>query len=76
MRDAIAPGASDIPRLLATRQEAEEIMAVTPSGEGRVAMDFKAGRPITTSGELGQYQIVHFATHGVVNTEHPELLAN
>lgn len=73
MRDAIAPGANDIPRLLATRQEAEEIMAVTPSGEGRVAMDFNAGRAITTSGELGRYQIVHFATHGVVNTEHPEL---
>lgn len=73
MRDAIAPGAAGIPRLLATRQEAEQIMAVTPSGEGRVAMDFHAGRGITTGGEIGQYQIVHFATHGVVNTEHPEL---
>ena len=73
IRDSIAPGTNDIPRLLATRQEAEEIMAVTPSGEGFVATDFNAGRAITTTGALGQYRIVHFATHGVINTQHPEL---
>jgi CHAT domain-containing protein len=73
IRDSVSPGANDIPRLLASRKEAEEIMAVTPSGEGFVATDFDAGRTITSTGVLGQYRIVQFATHGVVNTQHPEL---
>jgi len=73
IRDIMAPGAMSIPRLLGTRQEAEAIMAVTPSGAGFVAMDFAAGRTIATNGELGRYRIVHFATHGIVNTLHPEL---
>ena len=73
MRDIVAPGGMSIPRLLGTRQEAKAIMAVTPSGAGLVATDFKAGRAITMNGELGHYKIVHFATHGVVNTLHPEL---
>lgn len=73
LRDTLGPNVNSIPRLLATRNEAEEIMALTRSGEGFVAMDFNAGRAIATTGELGQYQIVHFATHGIVNTEHPEL---
>ena len=25
------------------------------------------------SGDLGQYRIVHFATHGLINSQHPEL---
>jgi CHAT domain-containing protein len=73
VRDIVAPGQTGIPRLLATRQEAEAIMAVTPWGEGLTAMDFDAGSAITNSGELGRYRIVHFATHGVVDTNHPEL---
>jgi CHAT domain-containing protein len=73
MRDIVAPGGTSIPRLLGTRQEAEAIMAVTPSGTGLVATDFNAGRAIAMNGELGHYKIVHFATHGVVNTLHPEL---
>src|SRR5262249_692009 len=73
MRGNSGPDTNDFPRLLSTRQEAEEIMAVTPSGEGFVATDFNAGRTITTTDRLGQYRIVHFATHGIVNTQHPEL---
>lgn len=73
LRDIVAPGSSRYPRLLGTRQEAEGIMSVTPSGSGLVAMDFNAGRNIISDGQLGQYKVVHFATHGVVNTLHPEL---
>jgi CHAT domain-containing protein len=64
---------TNIPRLPATRQEAEAIMAVTPAGEGMMATDFDACRAIAMSGQLGRYRIVHFATHGFINTEHPEL---
>ena len=60
-------------RLPGSRQEAEAIMSVTPAGAGMMALDFMASRATATSPELGQYRIVHFATHGLLNSEHPEL---
>lgn len=61
-------------RLLFTRHEAEAIMSVTPGSKGRMkALDFQANRTTATSADLGQYRIVHFATHGLLNNEHPEL---
>ena len=36
-------------------------------------MDFNASRATVTSPELGRYRIVHLATHGLLDTEHPEL---
>jgi CHAT domain-containing protein/tetratricopeptide (TPR) repeat protein len=62
-----------ISRLSATRQEAEAIMTVVPAGAGLMATDFNASRAMITNGELGQYRILHFATHGIINREHPEL---
>jgi CHAT domain-containing protein len=66
-------GWSKIPRLIASRQEAEAITALAPSGERLVATDFEASRARATSLELGKYRIVHFATHGFLNNQHPEL---
>jgi CHAT domain-containing protein len=40
---------------------------------GLKALDFRASRATATSPELSQYRIVHFATHGLLNSEHPEL---
>lgn len=60
-------------RLPFSRREAEEIMAVTPQGEGKEAVDFDASRATATSPELSQYRIVHFATHGLLDSVHPEL---
>jgi CHAT domain-containing protein len=60
-------------RLPFTRDEAEAILAVTPAGQSTKAIDFKASRATVTSPELGHYRIVHLATHGLLNTEHPEL---
>ena len=37
------------------------------------ALDFSANRTLATSPELAQYRIVHFATHGLLNSKHPEL---
>ena len=37
------------------------------------ALDFAASRETATSRELEQYRIVHFATHGLLDNEHPEL---
>jgi CHAT domain-containing protein len=36
------------------------------------ALGFNASRATATSSELGQYRIVHFATHGVLDDQHPE----
>jgi CHAT domain-containing protein len=62
-----------LPRLLASREEAEAIMSVAPPGAAFSATDFAASRATATSGELAQYRVVHFATHGLLNNEHPEL---
>jgi len=65
--------AGGISRLPFSRQEAEAILAFAPEGEAMKAMDFKASRATATSPELSQYRIVHFATHGLLNSAHPEL---
>lgn len=62
-----------ISRLPFSRREAKAIMAVVPSGEGAMALDFEASRATATSSELARYRVVHFATHGLLNSEHPEL---
>jgi CHAT domain-containing protein/tetratricopeptide (TPR) repeat protein len=59
-------------RLLWTRLEAAEILKVTPAGEGLQALDFEASRATALSPQLSQYRIVHFATHAVSDSEHPE----
>src|SRR5579872_2789006 len=60
-------------RLLSTRQEAERIMAVVPAGKRLKAVDFNASRKIAMDPALAQYRIVHFATHGFLDSKHPEL---
>jgi CHAT domain-containing protein len=62
-----------IPRLPFTRREAEAILATAPASEGMKALDFQASRETAMNPELAQYRIVHFATHGLLNSEHPEL---
>ena len=39
------------------------------------ATDFKASRALALSGALSGHRIVHFATHGVVNSDRPSLSA-
>jgi CHAT domain-containing protein/tetratricopeptide (TPR) repeat protein len=60
-------------RLAFSRQEAESINALTPKGTGLKATDFNASRDLVLSQQLSQYRIVHFATHGLLNSERPEL---
>jgi len=60
-------------RLPFSRREAESIIALTPKGTGLKATDFSASRALVMSGQLSQYRILHFATHGLLNSERPEL---
>jgi CHAT domain-containing protein len=62
-----------IPRLPGTRREAEQILSMVSADEGKGAFDFAASRLTATSLELSQYRFVHFATHGFLNSVHPEL---
>lgn len=61
------------PRLPFSRREADAIAATAPRGESSKSLDFQASRSAATSDELRNYRIVHFATHGVLNSSHPEL---
>lgn len=63
----------EIPRLLASRQEAESIMTSAPWWSGLKAVGFDASRSRVLRSDLASYGIVHFATHGLINSEHPEL---
>jgi CHAT domain-containing protein len=60
-------------RLLSTRREAAAISALIPERERMQALDFEASRTTALRLELGEYRIVHFATHGMLNNIHPEL---
>src|SRR5262245_14652045 len=60
-------------RLLSTRREAAAISALVPERERMQALDFEASRATALRPELGEYRIVHFATHGMLNNIHPEL---
>lgn len=62
-----------ISRLPFSGREAEAIMALVPEGEGMLALGFRASRATAVSPELSQYRYVHFATHGLLNSKHPEL---
>jgi CHAT domain-containing protein len=69
----IADFGLNIPRLPGTRREAEQIIAMVPAVERRLALDFVASRDTATSAELGQFRYVHFSTHGLLDSLHPEL---
>ena len=60
-------------RLIYTAEEADAIVAAAPRGTTMVAKGFAASRETAMSSTVGEYQIVHFATHGLLDSEHPEL---
>jgi CHAT domain-containing protein len=68
-----APERLHIARLPFTRFEAEGILNAARPGQSLKATDFRANRKTATSADLAQYRFVHFATHGILNSEHPEL---
>jgi CHAT domain-containing protein/Tfp pilus assembly protein PilF len=61
------------PRLPFSRREAEAIYATAAPGDATEALDFDATKATAMSQSLGDYKVVHLATHGLVNSEHPAL---
>jgi CHAT domain-containing protein/tetratricopeptide (TPR) repeat protein len=71
LRSASEAGLSALPRLPFTRQEADAIAAAAK--DNFKALDFDASRTAVMQAELSRYRILHFATHGLLNSQHPEL---
>lgn len=72
-RSAEESGLANFPRLRFTREEANQIMKFAPRTNSVESLDFSANRAAATNGELQDYRIVHFATHGIINSRHAEL---
>ena len=66
-------GEAPFPRLFFARAEAEAVLQGVPPEQRLKALDFNASRATAMSRKLHDYRIVHFATHGLLNSEHPEL---
>jgi CHAT domain-containing protein/tetratricopeptide (TPR) repeat protein len=64
---------SNLRRLPSSRQEAETIAALVPSGKVFKALGFAASKAAVTGGGLDGFRKLHFATHGLLDSQHPEL---
>jgi CHAT domain-containing protein len=53
--------------------ELHRILKLIPGGSSLEASDFDANYNWATSSALNQFRILHFATHGFVNQDQPEL---
>ncbi len=62
-----------LPRLLSSREEARNISKFAPKNQVVSNVDFDASRENATSESLSNYRILHFATHGLLDTARPEL---
>jgi CHAT domain-containing protein len=62
-----------LPRLVASRLEAQGIESAASSGQSRLFLDFFASRDQVLMSPLNDYRILHFATHGFIDNTHPEL---
>src|SRR5262249_41021362 len=73
VRSGSEPDRQGFMRLRFSRTEAEEIARFAASGATFKALDFEASRDTAMKPDLGDYRIVHFATHSLLDNEHPEL---
>jgi CHAT domain-containing protein len=72
-RSARDLGVTSFERLRFSGIEADGIAALAPAGAHLKAVDFEANKSKAMSPELDQYRLVHLATHGLINSQHPEL---
>jgi CHAT domain-containing protein len=73
LRAADEAGMIGLGRLYSSRQEADAIAGMAPSQGVWKAVDFEASRAQIMKPDLAHYRIVHFATHALLNSRHPEL---
>jgi len=75
LHEAFTRGGVALSRLDGTRREAEAIMKLDSSGASRQWLDFAASREAALNTDLSEYRLLHFATHGLIDTDRPELSA-
>jgi CHAT domain-containing protein/Tfp pilus assembly protein PilF len=63
---------SFLERLTYTEVEAQNILKLVPAAQQQSWLGFAANLDNATHPGLADYQIIHFATHGIFNTQHPE----
>jgi CHAT domain-containing protein/Flp pilus assembly protein TadD len=66
-------GLTSFGRLPSSAKEARTISALVPPGKLFLATGFAATRAKALNPELAQFRNLHFATHGVLDSRHPEL---
>jgi len=66
-------GVGTIAPLFFSRAEARSILSVVQPGKAKAALGFEASRATVMSPELAQYQIIHFATHSILNFKNPQV---
>jgi CHAT domain-containing protein len=71
--DGLGSGRGAFGRLPYSRREADAISALVPENDVMLALGFRANLATAMGQELSQYRYVHFATHGLLNSEQPEL---
>lgn len=72
------PTGNYIPRLPASRDEANAIAALLGTRDSKlvhIALDFDANRETVLKNGLSGFRFVHFATHGIIDAQHPEMSA-
>lgn len=73
LRAAASFGDTTFARLPHTRVEADRISDLVTNDTPWKAFGFDATRAAILDGALARYRRIHFATHGLINSEHPEL---
>lgn len=59
-------------RLPGSRKEAIWIRDLVSPNNSKISLDFEASRQTVFSQELQEYKIIHFATHGIIDSQQPE----
>jgi CHAT domain-containing protein len=62
-----------IPNLPGSRNEAIAIQQITGPARTRLVMGYEANREAIMSSSIARQRIIHFATHGMMDTRHPEM---
>jgi CHAT domain-containing protein len=64
-----------LPRLKNSGEEARAVLELTRPGQSLAMLGFDANKTAVENARLSDYRVVHFATHGLLNFEHPSLSA-
>ena len=65
--------ATTFSRLLSSRWEATQIASMVSAKNRKLFLDFDASRQTAMGDDISRFRFLHFATHAIVDNQHPEL---